>query len=96
MREPAARERVANGLARSTSHGRAMRTMLFAGCLVASLNAPAAADDANKLSAIFEEYWANRKVESPEFATFVGDDRHARGDVSRDRNSRKSKRSAPR
>lgn len=76
MPETAAREPVANRRRCWATQRGAVRTLLFAGCLVALSNAPAAADDANKLHAIFDEYWANQKRESPEFATFLGDDRY--------------------
>jgi len=42
----------------------------------ACMPVPAAVSDATRLHAIFDEYWEWQKRESPEFATFVGDDRY--------------------
>jgi uncharacterized protein (DUF885 family) len=47
-------------------------------CVGAAASPPvlAASGDAAKLHAIFDEYWAWTKRESPEFATLLGDDRY--------------------
>ena len=44
--------------------------------VVATFTAATAADDAASLHAIFNEYWEAQKIQSPEFATYIGDDRY--------------------
>ncbi|HSC97896.1 MAG TPA: hypothetical protein VLI21_03260, partial [Casimicrobiaceae bacterium] len=47
-------------------------------CIGGATSAPilAASGDRSRLHALFDEYWAWTKRESPEFATLLGDDRY--------------------
>jgi uncharacterized protein (DUF885 family) len=76
MAGPAARERVANRLARALLHGPRLRVVIAAIGVAVTFGVSAAADDAARLHAIFDDYWQSQMLDAPEFATFVGDDRY--------------------
>jgi len=53
-----------------------LRALVLGAALTFAGPALAKGHDAARLHALFDEYWSTVKREFPEYATFLGDDRH--------------------